>query len=146
MLAGRDIAAIGTVASEMLAAGCEVEVVACDLTDTAACQALADAAIQRFGRIDILVNVAGGSGPMGKTGWETTRAEFDEIVTLNMAGCFNTMRAVLPGMTARAAARSSMSAARSACAGGPGGWPIPPPNGGCAASPNPWRWRPGRSA
>ena len=29
------------------------------------------------------------------------RDEFDEIVTLNMAGCFNTMRAVLPGMIAR---------------------------------------------
>jgi 3-oxoacyl-[acyl-carrier protein] reductase len=38
---------------------------------------------------------------MGKTGWETSRSEFDEIVTLNMAGCFNTMRAVLPGMIAR---------------------------------------------
>jgi NAD(P)-dependent dehydrogenase (short-subunit alcohol dehydrogenase family) len=58
-------------------------------------------AIQAFGRIDILINVAGGSGPMGKTGWETTREEFDEIVTLNMTGCFNTMRAVLPAMIAR---------------------------------------------
>jgi NAD(P)-dependent dehydrogenase (short-subunit alcohol dehydrogenase family) len=99
VLAGRDIAAIEPVASEMLALGCKVQVAPCDLTDTAACQALAGAAVQRFGRIDILVNVAGGSGPMGKTGWETTREEFDEIVTLNMAGCFNTMRAVLPGMT-----------------------------------------------
>ena len=43
------------------------------------------------GRIDILVNVAGGSGPIGKTGAETTPEEFDEIVTLNMNGCFNTM-------------------------------------------------------
>ena len=48
------------------------------------------------GRIDILVNVAGGSGPIGKTGVETTPEEFDEIVTLNMNGCFHTMRGVLP--------------------------------------------------
>ena len=54
-----------------------------------------------YGRIDILVNVAGGSGPIGKTGVETTPEEFDEIVTLNMNGCFNTMRAVLPAMMAQ---------------------------------------------
>ena len=48
------------------------------------------------GGIDVLVNVAGGSGPVGKTGWETTREEFDEIVELNMTGCFNTMSAVMP--------------------------------------------------
>jgi len=47
------------------------------------------------------VNVAGGSGPIGKSGWETTRQEFDEIITINMAGCFNTMRAVIPTMIAQ---------------------------------------------
>ena len=98
VLAGRDMAAIAPVAAEMTAMGRQVHTVACDLTDTAACQALADAAVGAFGRIDILVNVAGGSGPMGKTGWETSRVEFDDIITLNMAGCFNTMRAVLPVM------------------------------------------------
>ena len=58
----------------------------------------ADAALKAFGRIDVLVNVAGGSGPIGKTGWETSEDEFNEIVTLNMTGCFNTMRAVMPAM------------------------------------------------
>ena len=54
-----------------------------------------------YGRIDILVNVAGGSGPIGKTGVETTPEEFDDIVTLNMNGCFHTMRGVLPTMMAQ---------------------------------------------
>ncbi len=54
-----------------------------------------------FGRIDILVNVAGGSGPVGKTGAETTPEEFDDIVTLNMNGCFHTMRSVVPAMIAQ---------------------------------------------
>ncbi len=53
------------------------------------------------GRIDILVNVAGGSGPIGKTGVETTPEEFDAIVTLNMNGSFHTMRSVLPTMIAQ---------------------------------------------
>jgi len=101
VLAGRDTAAIEPVASEVTAMDCATQVVACDVTDTAECQALADAAVARFGRIDILVNIAGGSGPMGKAGWETSREEFDQIVTLNMTGCFNTMRAVLPAMIAQ---------------------------------------------
>ena len=40
-------------------------------------------------------------GPIGKTGAETTAEEFDEIVTLNMGGCHNTMHAVLPAMIAQ---------------------------------------------
>ena len=50
------------------------------------------------GRIDVLVNVAGGSGPIGKTGVETTPEEFDDIVTLNMNGCFPHHARVLPTM------------------------------------------------
>jgi NAD(P)-dependent dehydrogenase (short-subunit alcohol dehydrogenase family) len=58
--------------------------VPCDITQSAQTEALAAHALEAFGRIDILVNVAGGSGPIGKTGWETTSEEFDEIVQLNM--------------------------------------------------------------
>ena len=105
VLAGRDTGAIEPVAEQARALGRRVMVVPCDLTDTARCQAVVDEAVAAFGAVDVLLNVAGGAGPMGKTGWETTRAEFDEIVTLNMAGCFNTMRAVLPGMVARGEGR-----------------------------------------
>ena len=75
--------------------------VPCDLTDAKQCEQAAAAAKDAFGRIDILVNVAGGSGPIGKTGVETTPEEFDDIVTLNMNGCFHTMRAALPTMMAQ---------------------------------------------
>jgi len=101
VLAGRDLAAIEPVAQQARALGVPAIVVACDLTVAAQTEALATAALQAFGRIDVLVNVAGGSGPIGKTGWETTPEEFDEIVQLNMKGCFNTMRAVLPTMIAQ---------------------------------------------
>lgn len=101
VLAGRDTAAIEPVAAEARDLGAEAVVVSCDLTDAAQTEALAARALAAFGRIDILVNVAGGSGPIGKTGWETTAEEFSEIVELNMTGCFNTMHAVLPAMIAQ---------------------------------------------
>jgi len=100
-LVGRDTAAIGPVADAVRADGGQALVLGCDLTDAAQCEAAAQAALAQFGRIDILVNVAGGSGPIGKSGMETSPAEFDEIVTLNMNGCFHTMRAVLPAMVAQ---------------------------------------------
>ena len=101
VLAGRDTAAIEPVAAEARALGVPALVVACDLTDAQQTEALARHALEAFGRIDVLVNVAGGSGPIGKTGWETSTEEFNDIVELNMTGCFNTMHAVLPSMIAQ---------------------------------------------
>jgi len=101
VLAGRDTAAIEPVAVEARALGVQAIVVPCDLTVAAQTEALAAHALEAFGRVDVLVNVAGGSGPIGKTGWETTTEEFNEIVQLNMTGCFNTIHAVLPSMIAR---------------------------------------------
>jgi NAD(P)-dependent dehydrogenase (short-subunit alcohol dehydrogenase family) len=89
-LVGRDVGAIEPVA--------EAIVVPCDLTDAKQCEKAAAATKSAFGRIDIVVNVAGGSGPIGKTGAETTPEEFDDIVTLNMHGSFHTIRAALPAM------------------------------------------------
>jgi len=100
-LVGRDTAAIEPVAVEARAMGVQAIVIGCDVTSEAQTEAAAAQAVTRFGRVDVLVNVAGGSGPIGKTGWETTTDEFNEIVELNMTGCFNTMRAVLPGMIER---------------------------------------------
>ena len=101
-LVGRDTKAFEPVACAVHAAGGEAIVVPCDLTDAKQCDQAADATKAAYGgRIDILVNVAGGSGPVGKTGVETTPEEFDDIVTLNMNGCFHTMRSVLPAMIAQ---------------------------------------------
>jgi NAD(P)-dependent dehydrogenase (short-subunit alcohol dehydrogenase family) len=101
-LLGRDRAAIEPVAKSVQAAGREAIVVSCDLTDPQQCADAASKTKDAYGgRIDILVNIAGGSGPIGKTGVDTTPEEFDAIVTLNMNGCFHTMRSVLPTMMAQ---------------------------------------------
>jgi 3-oxoacyl-[acyl-carrier protein] reductase len=100
-LAGRDMAAIGGLAAQLCAEGAEVLTVGCDVTKSEDTAAMAEETTERFTRIDVLVNVAGGTGPVGATTWETSQAEFDQIVELNLTGCFNTMRAVLPGMIER---------------------------------------------
>lgn len=98
-LVARDVAAVRPVADQAAALGARSTTIACDITKGDQCQGAVDAARTAFGgRIDILVNVAGGSGPIGKTGWDTTEEEFDEIVDLNMRGSFNTMRAAAPVM------------------------------------------------
>jgi 3-oxoacyl-[acyl-carrier protein] reductase len=100
-LAGRDTDAIEPVAEQVRDLGVKVLIVPCDVTASADCDNLAARAAALGDGVDILVNVAGGSGPIGKSGWETTPEEFEDIVELNMKGCFNTMHAVLPGMIAR---------------------------------------------
>ncbi len=100
-LLGRDVAAIEPVAEDLRQSGAEVAILHTDITNSVACDAAIAAVVGRFGQIDILVNVAGGSGPIGKTGAETTSDEFHDIVDLNMRGCFNTIKAVAPPMMAR---------------------------------------------
>ena len=98
-LLGRDTGAIAPVRDAATGMGVRAEVFACDVTDGAAVDAAIAAVLGTFdGRIDVLVNVAGGTGPIGKTGVETTPDEFDEIVQLNMRGPFNLIRAVAPVM------------------------------------------------
>jgi len=100
-LIGRDTNAIAPVADEVRSKRAHAIIIPCDITDASQCDTAAHKTKETFGRIDILVNVAGGSGPIGKTGVETTSDEFDAIVALNMAGCFHTMRSVLPMMIAQ---------------------------------------------
>lgn len=95
VLVGRDTGAIETIAGEVRANGAEAVIAECDITDSGACEEAVEVAKQSFGgRIDILINIAGGSGPIGKSGAETTPEEFEEILTLNVNGCFHTIRAV----------------------------------------------------
>jgi 3-oxoacyl-[acyl-carrier protein] reductase len=102
VLLARDTAAAAPLADGIRERGGEALVQPCDLVDAGACERAAAAARAAFGgRLDILVNVAGGSGPIGKSGVETTPGEFDDIVKLNMNGCFHMIRAVAPAMIAQ---------------------------------------------
>ena len=98
-LAGRDMEAISPVAKQVRSLGRKAIEVRCDVTDAAQVDGLLKETLAAFGgRIDILVNVAGGRGPLETAAWDTWPEQFDEVVELNMKGCFLTMRAVTPTM------------------------------------------------
>ncbi len=92
-------------ATELGAAGVEVLAVAADLTDTAQAASVARAALDRFGRIDVLVNNAG----MTRVGLRVEPRRFDELapaewerdLAMNLGTAVNLTRAVLPAMLAQ---------------------------------------------
>jgi 2-dehydro-3-deoxy-L-rhamnonate dehydrogenase (NAD+) len=67
-----------------------------DVTDADA----AGQAVKQAGDVDILINSAGIIGP-GKPLWETTPAEWEAVISVNLLGSVNMCRAVLPGMLER---------------------------------------------
>ncbi len=71
--------------------------VACDLLDAAQVQAAADAALARFGAIDVLCHIAGGFR-MGEAVHETSGANWDWLLDLNARTLLHTARAVIPAM------------------------------------------------
>jgi NAD(P)-dependent dehydrogenase (short-subunit alcohol dehydrogenase family) len=94
VLLGRDIARLETACGpdggrRMLAVA--------DLRDAASVADAAQAALERFGRIDVLCNIAGGFA-MGTPVHATSDAQWDELFDLNVRSLRNAVAAVVPGM------------------------------------------------
>ena len=70
-----------------------------DVTDKAACEAVAAEVLKRFGRIDVLVNNAGITQPV-KT-LAITGADYDRILDVSLRGTLYMSQAVLPSMQAQ---------------------------------------------
>ena len=67
-----------------------------DLTEAETAKALIDAAVERFGRLEILVNNVGGGRP-GRI-WELPEETWDGVLTLNLRAMFLCTRAAAPIM------------------------------------------------
>lgn len=86
---------VGTLAAELATGGREVAAIPADLTDPVAVEAVVEAARQRFGRLDVLVNVAGGLSVI-KPLADTDEAEWTRELDRNAGTVFNMCRAALP--------------------------------------------------
>ncbi|QDQ98737.1 SDR family NAD(P)-dependent oxidoreductase [Tomitella fengzijianii] len=86
VLAARRADKLEDTAELVRAAGRTALCVATDVADPAACQAMADAAMAEFGRIDVLVNNAGIGTAVPAT--KETPEEFRRVVDINLSGSY----------------------------------------------------------
>jgi NAD(P)-dependent dehydrogenase (short-subunit alcohol dehydrogenase family) len=74
--------------------------VRCDVTDEGQVQAMVAATAHRFGGIDILVNSAGGTGPIETPAQDYPAEEFRRILDLNVIGTFLPCKHAIPHLIA----------------------------------------------
>ena len=102
VLAARDVAALEAVAEDVRALARETHVVRCDVTVEADVENLVRRTLEAFdGRIDILVNIAGVTGPIETPVQDIDVRDFDDVVAANERGTFLPIKHVAPAMIAR---------------------------------------------
>ena len=95
-LAARSADKLATVADEIRAAGGTAEPFALDIGDEASIRSCAKAVLERFGKVEILLNNAG----ITRDGlsMRMKRADWDDVLSTNLTGSFLMTQALLPQM------------------------------------------------
>jgi NAD(P)-dependent dehydrogenase (short-subunit alcohol dehydrogenase family) len=102
MLCGRKLAPLERLSERVRNLGRRVFITSCDVCKPAEVHAMVTETLRQLGgRIDILVNAAGATGPVERSTIDTAPDEFDDVVAVNMRGVYLTIRAVLPTMMAQ---------------------------------------------
>jgi NAD(P)-dependent dehydrogenase (short-subunit alcohol dehydrogenase family) len=97
-LAAREAPPLETLAHEVEQRGGRALVEPTDVTDETAVERLVERTRSAFGRIDILVNGAGVTGPVETPVWEIKVADWDHVLAVNLRGTFLPIKHVLPTM------------------------------------------------
>jgi NAD(P)-dependent dehydrogenase (short-subunit alcohol dehydrogenase family) len=100
-LAARDVPPLEALKAEIEKLGGRALVVSCDVTDEAAVKQMVAKTTEAFGRIDILVNAAGVTGPIETPVQDIRVEDFRFVLEANIVGTFLPTKHVLPGMIAR---------------------------------------------
>jgi 3-oxoacyl-[acyl-carrier protein] reductase len=97
ILAGRTMRDLESVREEITALGRQTLAIACDISDDSAIRSLVRRGIERFGKIDSLINNAGyycANAPLQ----EMPDEEWDRTLRVNLTGTFYVCRTVVPEM------------------------------------------------
>ena len=92
-----DIDAAGAAETVELIGDDAAMAISVDVSDEASCQAMVDATVSKFGRLDILFSNAGISGDRAKTADITTQ-DWNRVIAINLTGVFFCSRAAIPAM------------------------------------------------
>jgi 1-deoxy-11beta-hydroxypentalenate dehydrogenase len=90
--------ALADVAEELRSGGGDVETVVTDVTDPDAVDALANAAYDCFGQVDVLCANVGIMGPDLAPAWEVALEDWRKVFAVNTFGAVHTIQAFLPRM------------------------------------------------
>jgi NAD(P)-dependent dehydrogenase (short-subunit alcohol dehydrogenase family) len=112
-LTGTQLEALEALADELGLPEGQVLLRAANLTRPDEARAVVEAVVARWGRVDVLLNLAGGWKKSGRLA-EVTDAEWDAVLDLNLRTCLNMCRAVLPSMEAQGWGRIVNVGARAA--------------------------------
>jgi 3-oxoacyl-[acyl-carrier protein] reductase len=97
-----DGAAATSVVKALAAQSLEAVALTVDISSEESTQAMAQAALDRFGSIDVLVNNASLMSVLPRRSWvEISVDEWDRVMAVNLRGMFLSCRAVFPSMKAR---------------------------------------------
>ena len=97
-----DEAAAKAVADALNAEGLQALGLGTDISSEQATQVMAQAALDRFGSIDVLVNNASLMSVLARRSWlEIPVEEWDRVMAVNLRGMFLACRAVFPAMKAQ---------------------------------------------
>lgn len=99
VLAGRRPDPLESTAKEVQAVGRRALAVPADVTDSDACRSLVDITMNEFGRIDILVNCAGGAETKSILKWPDD--DFENVLALNFKAVWHLSKAVAKPMMAQ---------------------------------------------
>ena len=92
----RNLDSVAETVERVSAAGGEIVTHQCDVTDSASVEIMVKACLDRFGRVDVLVNNVGGSAAGGPV--EMSEDVWDAQVDYNLKSVFLTLKHVLPVM------------------------------------------------
>jgi NAD(P)-dependent dehydrogenase (short-subunit alcohol dehydrogenase family) len=116
-----DLASTANTCAEVVALGGQAHGAVLDVTEGKSVESMMALAVERFGRLDILVNNAAISGTLKlKPLVDVSSDEWDRVMTVNVRGTFECIKAAVPRMKAAGYGKIINLASGTAIKGSPG--------------------------